>query len=246
MKVTVTGEDGSIFTLDVSVDLEVENFRALLEFESGVPASEISLYHDGVQLSDLKKTLTAYSVKENDVILMVRRQARHAARNTVAPPSGQPMAIDWGQIQLPGNNQSRTQPAPSTAPPPAANQESPEYIRDMFLNDPHQMSLLKERNPELADALISGNLQKFADVLNKQRQERAERELRRIRTMNADMFDAEAQREIAEEIRMSNINQNMETAMEYSPESFAKVIMLYINIKLNGYPVKAFVDSGAQ
>jgi DNA damage-inducible protein 1 len=64
--------------------------------------------------------------------------------------------------------------------------------------------------------------------------------------MNADMFDAEAQREIAEEIRMSNVNQNMEVAMEYSPESFAKVIMLYINCTLNGYPVKAFVDSGAQ
>ena len=116
----------------------------------------------------------------------------------------------------------------------------------MFLADPHQLSLLKERNPELADALLSGDLQAFAGVLQRQRQERAERDMQRIRTMNADPFDLEAQKQIAEEIRLSNVNQNMEIAMEYSPEAFGKVIMLYINCKLNGHPVKAFVDSGAQ
>ena len=33
----------------------------------------------------------------------------------------------------------------------------------------------------------------------------------------------EAQAKIAEEIRMENVNQNMQTAMEYSPENFAEV-----------------------
>jgi len=61
---------------------------------------------------------------------------------------------------------------------------------------------------------------------------------------NEDLFDPEVQQRIAENIRLQNIQQNMESALEYMPEAFGNVVMLYINCQVNGHPVKAFVDSG--
>ena len=64
--------------------------------------------------------------------------------------------------------------------------------------------------------------------------------------LNRNPFSAEAQAKIAEAIRQENVQQNMEIAMDEMPEAFGRVCMLYIETVVNGMPVKAFVDSGAQ
>lgn len=89
-------------------------------------------------------------------------------------------------------------------------------------------------------------IDQFATVLRRQFTERQQVEQQKMKLLTADPFDSEAQRLIAEEIRRKNIEANMEAAIEYNPEAFGQVVMLYINCKVNGHPVKAFIDSGAQ
>merc|ERR1719445_481816 len=181
-----------------------------------------------------------------------RRQAapRTGARTGSTGGAAAGGMFDFSQIQIPANllaGGSGSAPSSSAAPARArVSEEDPAAIREMLRANPDQMAMLKQNNPKLSEALESGDLEAFAKVLKEQQDARKEREQMRIRMMNADPFDMEAQRLIQQEIEQKNIDHNMELAMEASPESFGQVIMLYINCKVNGHDVKAFVDSGAQ
>ncbi|KEP53054.1 DNA damage-inducible V-SNARE-binding protein Ddi1 [Rhizoctonia solani 123E] len=118
-----------------------------------------------------------------------------------------------------------------------------EMMRLQLLGDPNLMRQLREVNA------IQNDPQKFSELLRQHRERQREAEIaqqREIATLNADPYDLEAQKRIEEAIRQQAVLENMEHAMEYSPEFFGRVIMLYIPVEVNGVPVKAFVDSGAQ
>ena len=155
-------------------------------------------------------------------------------------------SIDWSSIRVPGTSSRVSSTIPDQGGQVPLGSVDPLALREMLLADAHRRSLLKERNLPLSEALESGNPQRFVDVFNQQKKTREEQEALRMRMIKADPLDIEAQQQIAEEIQQANINTNMETAFEFSPESFGQVTMLYINCLVNGQPVKAFVDSGAQ
>ncbi|XP_015250150.1 protein DDI1 homolog 2 isoform X2 [Cyprinodon tularosa] len=256
------------FALDVSPELELRDFVALCELESGIPAGEIQITYVEQPLKDPTRALGTYGVKDGDVVVL--RQADRRPPQTQPAFPGLPR-IDFRSITVPGTSSSANQhaapqlqqqaPQQQQPPPPRAEQPStpmafrgsspqgldnPALLQQMLLSNPHELSLLKERNPPLAEALLSGDLERFTKVLLEQQQDRAKREQERIRLLTADPFDLEAQAKIEEDIRQHNVEENMTIAMEEAPESFGQVVMLYINCKVNGHPVKAFVDSGAQ
>ncbi|XP_035487588.1 protein DDI1 homolog 2 isoform X4 [Scophthalmus maximus] len=269
------------FALDVSPELELRDFVALCELESGIPAGEIQITYVEQPLKDPTRALGTYGVKDGDVVVL--RQADRRPPPTQPAFPGLPH-IDFRSITVPGTSASTSQrgairpqqqaaapppPSPSPAPAPSTSPQQqqraaqsstpmafrgsspqglddPALLQQMLLSNPHELSLLKERNPPLAEALLSGDLERFTKVLLEQQQDRAKREQERIRLLTADPFDLDAQAKIEEEIRQHNVEENMTIAMEEAPESFGQVVMLYINCKVNGHPVKAFVDSGAQ
>lgn len=71
MKVTITTLNDELFVLQVSEELELENFKAFCEIESGFPASEIILHLNGTPLLDDKKSLKALGVNDGDVIVLI-------------------------------------------------------------------------------------------------------------------------------------------------------------------------------
>lgn len=70
MKVTVTTLSGDLFVLDVGEDLELENFKAFCEIESGFPAPEISIVHNGRPLIDNNKSMKSHGVSDGDVVVL--------------------------------------------------------------------------------------------------------------------------------------------------------------------------------
>ena len=186
--------------------------------ESGVASSEISLLFNGIPLVDLKKSLKEYGVKDGDMIMMdqIRRRPQAPAPSAGASgAAGGGMNWDFSRIQIPGAG-GGAGPSRAAAPPAPSrpDSEDPAYIREMLLANPDQLAMLKQNNPSLSEALNSGSLEEFSKVLKEQQQARREREAQRIRMMNADPFDMEAQRLIAKEIEQKNIDHNMELAME--------------------------------
>ena len=69
-------------------------------------------------------------------------------------------------------------------------------------------------NPTLFSRLLASSLPTNANANNPSSP---------IDPLAADPFDIETQRRIEERIRQENIQQNMETAVEFNPEAFGRV-----------------------
>uniref|UniRef100_A0A2P2I187 Protein DDI1 homolog 2 n=2 Tax=Hirondellea gigas TaxID=1518452 RepID=A0A2P2I187_9CRUS len=250
MLLSVTTDSDSC-SLEVSGDLELENFKALCEAEINVSSSSMTVIVNGIPLVDDKKSLDQLGVKDGDLVMIVQADQRSSASPTSAPATSSsiPEAVaqfDFSSIQVPSSStHATTHASTSRAGGAGASEDDPAVILDLLKTHPEQMGRLRHNNPPLAEAAMRG-LEEFTRVLKEQHEAKVEKECQRIRMLTSDPFDAEAQKLIACEIKKQNIDANMEAAMEYNPESFGTVQMLYINCSVNGHPVKAFIDSGAQ
>ena len=239
MKILLTTLEGNLFPIEVSPDLEVINLKALCEQETRIPMGEMSLSFSGQVLDDDSKPLTHFSVNENDIIMVQKIRTNTtsvppASTSTVTP--NLPF-IDFSSISVP-------QSAPQSRPTSSGGSSSRQQQRlasmlQMLMSDPSQLQQVRQRFPELASAIERNDTARAMQLIGQLSGQGQ-------RSENVNEFDIETQRRLAETIRMENIQQNMEHALECMPEAFGNVVMLYINCKVNGHDVKAFVDSGAQ
>ena len=67
-----------------------------------------------------------------------------------------------------------------------------------------------------------------------------------LQLLQSDPTNEDYQRRLEERLRLQQVEENRLLAFDTFPEAFTSVSMLYVGIEINGQPVKALVDSGAQ
>lgn len=220
MKITVMSADDRFFTLDVEAEELVENVKALLEVETGVSMPAQRLLHNSRDLPN-SSTLQSAGIVEGDLLIL----------HTNTPAS----------VPAPSGNSLSLRPDGSAVDPRALQQ----HLR----SNPDLISQLLQTNPELAQAILGDDVDALQHLLRQQHLHKLElqrQQQEELALLNADPFDVDAQRKIEAAIQQKNIYENWEAAIEHNPEAFARVIMLYVDMEVNGVPIKAFVDSGAQ
>ncbi|KAH8173067.1 aspartyl protease domain-containing protein [Sarocladium implicatum] len=213
--------------------MTVETLRESIRAEANIPSDAQHIYLNGRLLSDDTQTMEQLQVGDGEVLAVHVRSTRGSGPGA---QMAQPPATQQQQPQQHSYGGSRRGGA-----------QDPETVRLQIMANPTLRQQLARQYPELAAAV--DNPAQFARVFeesqNRDQRERLERQ-REIERLNEDPNDPQSQAEIAERIRMDNVMQNLQNALEHNPEVFGRVHMLYVNVEVNGHKVKALVDSGAQ
>ncbi|XP_058782172.1 protein DNA-DAMAGE INDUCIBLE 1-like [Vicia villosa] len=223
MKITVMTADEQILNLDVDPNESVENVKALLEVETSVPIQQQQILFNGNEVNNSQK-LSAIGVKDDDLLMMTVSRAGAGAGASSGSANDLSFNTDGSAI-------------------------NPGAFQQHFRRDSNLMGQLFQNDPELAQVILGNDLNKIQEILrlrHRQRDQLRRQKEEEMALLYADPFDVEAQKKIEAAIRQKGIDENWEAALEHNPEGFARVVMLYVDMEVNGVPMKAFVDSGAQ
>ncbi|KKA27350.1 hypothetical protein TD95_003204 [Thielaviopsis punctulata] len=221
--------------------MTLETLRESIRTETQIPVNSQHIYHNGRLVTDATKTLQEIGVVDGDMLAV---HVRDMQGSTGIPESRRPGAPS--QRRVPDSSTAGGSGSDNTSNSSSA-QIDPEFLRMQILRSPEMLAHLQRTNPALAQAL--NDPARFAGLIhqnvNRDSDERRARQ-DQINRWNADPFDVESQARIEEMIRQERVMENLQNAMEYNPEVFGRVHMLYLDVVINGKTVKAMVDSGAQ
>lgn len=245
-----------LLTLDLPSDFTLAGLKSSVEAETNLPTHSQHFFLNGQPLSGDSKTLGEVGIRDGDMVAIFI--------NRDPPPSSMGATQNRNTARQGGQNQ-QTNGVGSNSRIPTADEV--ETLRLRLLNDPDGQTRVRELNPDLSAALYDRD--RFREMflqMKRQEDDRARERAEQLRLLNEDPFNIEAQQKIEEMIRQDNVTENLQHAIENNPEGksassiyissrltvvprfvvFGRVTMLYINAEVNGRPVKAFVDSGAQ
>ena len=263
----VNAASGQSETLPLPATMTIKDVIGLAKAILGLENSRVALFKDGKGLSPTSMTLQAAGVKNGDLL------AAQAKQQAPAPaPAAASGGLDFSSL-LGGVGSA---PAPSTlSSNPSVPNRPPMYypgmsVEDAMQHNPHPNNFvallqqhehlfkeLRYHNPQLATKLQNQPLERAVQIW---REEMVKGSIARaVKTsqttlkrqemqgrLDRNPNDAEAKEYFADIEKKRKIDEQYYTMMESYPESLGRILMLYVEAKINSHPIQAFVDSGAQ
>lgn len=204
--ISITAPQGAVqqdlLTIDVGPEMTIGDLKAVIAGDTSIQSAAQILYHNGQELQDNSLSLEQVNIKQDDMLgLLVRNQRsqprpanRPASRTAPSNPRG-----DGGR-----------------GPGPVADAE---MIRLQALGNPGILNQIRAQNQELADAVHDeARWSQIYDRMLRQQQDIEAEKQRELALLNADPFNVEAQAKIEEMIRQERVIENLQHAMDHTPE----------------------------
>uniref|UniRef100_A0A183C6D1 Asp_protease domain-containing protein n=1 Tax=Globodera pallida TaxID=36090 RepID=A0A183C6D1_GLOPA len=246
MRLTIIAGE-HVSSLEISPDMEMENFLALCKLElpsiANAPIEKLALTCSGrnfiANAGLAKKRLQELNIRDEDAIhfelisASSTSQTPYSSRSTPSSLSTKSAPLQTSTL-ISSLVQNIKVPKQHSV---ADDRAMADQIFSMLV-EPARLDFLRVDHPDLVAAFEANPTDKdaFFTAFKKNKEE----QLRRVRLM----YDQNS--EEGQEIERERIVRMQELAMEHMPEAFIPVNMLYIRMMINNHPVIAFVDSGAQ
>ena len=217
--------------IEISDEMTLEDLIALLEMECQFDPSKNDLYIN-MDILDLNKfkneTLSKIGLNNDDLLLIRGKiQTNNTTPNSTVVPTGNLNDRQYVEEFRKQLNMSQPMRQQLVA-------QMPEL--DSILNDPNLF--YEKMGPILLQRRYGGFYQQSLNPFGIPQDE--------YNKLMNNPDNPINQKRLNELIDQQAIDEQLRNAYEFTPEVFTTVSMLYINLEINGHPVKAFVDTGAQ
>jgi DNA damage-inducible protein 1 len=243
---------------------EVVSFAQAI-FDLDNATDNLQLLQNGKAL-DPSSTLQSSGVSNGDMLAV---QAPPVARSRAPAPTGGG-GLDFSNLLAqapPASVAASTASSTATLTPryyPGMSLDEamhhnphPRTFVSLLQSKEHLFKELRYHNPSLASMLEGKPLDRAVEIWKgeivkggiasamKRTSEFHQRE-EMTKRLQTNPNDAEAREYFAGIERKKNVEEQYVHMMNEHPESMGRVLMLYIDAKINGHPIQAFCDSGAQ
>ncbi len=202
--------DQDLLNLDVGQEMTIADLKAIIHADTGVPPVEQALFFNTIQLRDDTQTLEHYQIREDSMLGLLVQPSYDGPESANRGPEGRSASDAEGPI-----------------PPRSGGLQDAESVRLQALGNGNLLDNLRYHHPELFLAI--NDPERFRQIweysLRYQNNIEAEKH-RELAILNADPFNIETQMKIEEIIRQEQVMENVQSAMDYTPEGKSAIHLL--------------------